>query len=300
VLNNHDWIGKLSAIEFLRDLGKHFSVNVMLQKESVKRRLDEGGISFTEFSYQLLQSYDFLHLQQAKGCQLQVGGSDQWGNITAGVDLVRKVAGQPAWGLTVPLVTKSDGTKFGKTESGAVWLDPAKTSPYQFYQFWLNIPDADAVKFLNFFTFLAPDAIAGLACELSERPEKRGAQTRLAEEVTRLIHGEEGLTSARRVTAALFHGEVASLSRAEVEQAFEAAPSYGLPLVDISLVEALVVSKACASKRQARDDLAQGAISINGAKVQDPAARLTAKDRLHDAFTVIRRGKRNYTLLRWS
>jgi tyrosyl-tRNA synthetase len=299
VLNNHDWIGQLSAIEFLRDLGKHFSVNVMLQKESVRRRLEEGGISFTEFSYQLLQSYDFLHLQQAKGCQLQIGGSDQWGNITAGADLVRKVAGQPAWGLTVPLVTKSDGAKFGKTESGAIWLDPAKTSPYQFYQFWLNTPDADAVKFLNFFTFLGADEIASLAAELAQHPERRGAQTRLAEELTRLIHGEPGLASARRVTAALFQGQVAELSRPEIEQAFEGAASHSLALADISLVDALVASGACASKRQAREDIAQGAILVNGAKAQDPAALLGAKERLHGAFTVIRRGKKSYTLLRW-
>jgi len=300
VLNNHDWIGKLSAIELLRDVGKHFSVNVKMQKESVRRRLEEGGISFTEFSYQLLQSYDFLHLQQAKGCQLQIGGSDQWGNITAGADLVRKVAGQPAWGLTVPLVTKSDGTKFGKTESGAIWLDAAKTSPYQFYQFWLNTPDADAVKFLSFFTFLGVDEIAGLSAGLAQRPEKREAQTRLAEELTRLIHGEPGLASAQRVTAALFQGQVAELSRPEIEQAFEGAASHSLPLADISLVDALVASQACASKRQAREDIAQGAIMVNGLKAQDPASLLGAEDRLHGSFTVIRRGKKSYTLLRWS
>jgi tyrosyl-tRNA synthetase len=299
VLNNHDWVQGLSAIEFLRDVGKHFSVNVMMQKESVSRRLEEGGISYTEFSYMLLQSFDFLHLFRAKGCRLQVGGSDQWGNITAGADLVRKVEAKPAWGLTIPLVTKADGTKFGKTESGAVWLDAAKTSPYEFYQFWLNTADADAVKYLNFFTFLASSEIDALAQALASRPERREAQTRLAQEVTRLIHGPEGLASAERITHALFQGAVAGLSAEELEQAFGGVPSHSLPVADTALADALVACKACPSKRQAKEDLAAGAVSVNGEKVLDPAAVLGPAQRLHGRFTVIRRGKKSYSLLRW-
>ncbi|KZZ48665.1 tyrosine--tRNA ligase, partial [Thalassolituus sp. HI0120] len=233
VVNNLDWVGNLNVLDFLRDVGKHFSVNNMIQKESVKQRIErEGaGISFTEFTYMLLQSYDFAELANRDACTLQIGGSDQWGNIVGGVDLARRMYGKQVFGLTLPLVTKSDGTKFGKTESGTIWLDPTKTSPYAFYQFWMNTADADVYKFLRYFTFLPVEKIEEIEATDAEIQGRKTAQPVLAEEVTRLVHGDDALESAKRITQALFSGDLADLSEAELEQ----IKLDGLPSSDLSL-----------------------------------------------------------------
>ncbi len=223
--NNYDWLGNLDVITFLRDIGKNFGLNYMLAKDTVASRL-ETGISFTEFSYMILQSYDFLNLYKNHGCRLQIGGSDQWGNITAGLELIRKSEEDAkAFGLTIPLVTKSDGTKFGKTEGGAVWLDPEKTTPYEFYQFWINTDDRDVVKYLKYFTFLSHEEILDLEKQVAEAPEKRVAQKALASEMTKLVHGEEALEQAIKISATLFSGSVAELTADEIEQGFKDVPS---------------------------------------------------------------------------
>lgn len=297
--NNYDWIGSLDVITFLRDIGKNFGLNYMLAKDSVANRL-EAGISFTEFSYMILQSYDFLNLYQTYGCKLQVGGSDQWGNITAGLELIRKSEeNAKAFGLTVPLVTKADGTKFGKTEGGAIWLDAAKTSPYEFYQFWINTDDRDAVKYLKIFTFLSHDEINELEKQTEEAPEKRAAQKALAEEVTKLVHGEEALQQAIRISQALFSGSVAELSAEEIKQGFKDVPSYSVADEDVALLDLLVTSKISSSKRQAREDITSGAIYLNGERVQDLDRVLTKIDRIEGQYTIIRRGKKKYFLIQY-
>ncbi|GGJ06278.1 tyrosine--tRNA ligase 1 [Alicyclobacillus cellulosilyticus] len=300
IVNNYDWIGDLGVIAFLRDVGKHFSLNYMLAKESVATRL-ERGISFTEFSYMLLQAYDFLNLFRTEGCRLQIGGSDQWGNITAGLELIRRVEGADAFGLTHPLVTKADGTKFGKTADGAVWLDREKTSPYQFYQFWMNTDDRDVVRFLKYFTFLSPAEIEELAREVEVHPERRAAQRALAREVTRLVHGDEDAARAERISQALFSGDVRQLSAEELALGFADVPSVTLargqarPLLDV-----LVEVGACSSKRQAREDIRNGAVSVNGVRVADLEAQVTEADALAGEYVVLRRGKRNYFLVRFA
>ncbi|MCP8967472.1 tyrosine--tRNA ligase [Ectobacillus ponti] len=299
VANNYDWTGQLDLITFLRDIGKNFGLNYMLAKESVSARL-ETGISFTEFSYMILQSYDFLKLYQTYGCKLQVGGSDQWGNITAGMELIRKTEEDAkAFGLTVPLVTKSDGTKFGKTEGGAVWLDADKTTPYEFYQFWINTDDRDVVKYLKYFTFLSHEEINELEKQTQEAPEQRAAQKALAAEMVQLVHGEEALQQAIKISAALFSGSVADLSAAEIQQGFKDVPSYTHTGEDISLVDLLVNSKIVSSKRQAREDVTNGAVSINGERIQDVNYVLTTADRMEGQFTIIRRGKKKYFLIKY-
>lgn len=258
IANNYEWIGSLDVITFLRDVGKNFGINYMLAKESVQSRL-EAGISFTEFSYMILQAYDFLKLYEMYGCKLQVGGSDQWGNITAGLELIRKTEEDAkVFGLTVPLVTKADGTKFGKTEGGAVWLDADKTSPYEFYQFWINTDDRDVVKYLKYFTFLSHEEIIELERQTAEAPEKRAAQKALAAEMTRLVHGEEALQQAINISEALFSGDVAKLTADEIEQGFKDVPSYVCEEQEIALVDLLVASGICPSKRQAREDVTNG------------------------------------------
>ncbi|WP_379965384.1 tyrosine--tRNA ligase [Ectobacillus sp. sgz5001026] len=297
--NNYDWIGSLDVITFLRDIGKNFGLNYMLAKDSVATRL-EAGISFTEFSYMILQSYDFLNLYQTYGCKLQVGGSDQWGNITAGLELIRKSEeNAKAYGLTVPLVTKADGTKFGKTEGGAIWLDAAKTSPYEFYQFWINTDDRDAVKYLKIFTFLSHDEINELERQTEEAPEKRAAQKALAEEVTKLVHGEEALQQAIRISQALFSGSVAELSAEEIKQGFKDVPSFSVADEDVVLLDLLVTSKISPSKRQAREDITNGAIYVNGERVQDLDHVLTKTDRIEGQYTILRRGKKKYFLVQY-
>ncbi|MDG4656494.1 tyrosine--tRNA ligase [Ectobacillus antri] len=299
IANNYDWIGSLDLITFLRDIGKNFGLNYMLAKDSVASRL-ETGISFTEFSYMILQSYDFLKLYQTEGCRLQVGGSDQWGNITAGMELIRKTEEDAkVFGLTIPLVTKSDGTKFGKTEGGAVWLDPEKTTPYEFYQFWINTDDRDVIKYLKYFTFLSHEEILALEKQTQEAPEKRAAQKALGEEMTKLVHGEKALEQAIKISQALFNGAVAELTAAEIEQGFKDVPSYTHTGEDITLVDLLVNSKISPSKRQAREDITSGAISVNGERVQSTDAVLNKDNRIEDKFTIIRRGKKKYFLIKY-
>lgn len=299
--NNYDWIGSLDMITFLRDYGKHIGINYMLAKDTIASRLDTG-ISFTEFTYTILQAIDFKHLYENFNCKIQLGGSDQWGNITTGLDLIRKTQGEgaKAFGLTIPLVTKSDGTKFGKTEGGAVWLDAEKTTPYEFYQFWINTADQDVVKYLKIFTFLLKEEIEALEASVETEPHLRKAQKALAEEMTRLVHGQDALDKAINITQALFSGNVKELSAEDIKQGFKDVPSYA-PQVDeeLVLVDVLVNAKISPSKRQAREDIANGAISINGDKVTDVAYVLSSKDRIEDQFTVIRRGKKKYTLIQY-
>lgn len=300
IANNYDWIGSLDLITFLRDIGKSFGLNYMLAKDSVQSRLD-AGISFTEFSYMILQSYDFLKLYENENCRLQIGGSDQWGNITAGLELIRKsVDDAKAFGLTIPLVTKSDGTKFGKTEGGTIWLDRDLTSPYEFYQFWINTNDQDVIKYLKYFTFLTKEEIEQLEQEVQTSPEKRSAQKALAEEVTILVHGEESFRQAVKISEALFSGSIGDLSAEEIKQGFKDVPSFEHSGEDeIGLVELLVNSKISPSKRQAREDISTGAISINGEKVQQVDHVVTKADRIEGQFSVIRRGKKKYFLIKY-
>ena len=306
VVNNLDWMKGISILDFLRDVGKHFSVNNMINKESVKQRIDrEGaGISFTEFTYMLLQSFDFAELYNRHDCTLQIGGSDQWGNIVGGVDLTRKLYRGKVFGLTLPLVTKSDGTKFGKTESGTVWLDPNKTSPYVFYQFWLNSADADAYKFLKYFTFLSVGEIDKIEVEDKEIQGKPKAQLILAQEVTRLIHGELGLLAAERITGAMFSGELSALSESDLEQlALDGLPSGRMMLEDLggkSLVSILTDCGMVKAGREVKDALGRGAVIVNGRVIgvdenMKSLEVFSAKNALHGRFYLVRLGKKkNY------
>ncbi|MDE0584702.1 tyrosine--tRNA ligase [Planococcus sp. A6] len=298
MVNNRDWIGGMSVIEFLRDFGKLISVNYMLAKDSVASRL-EGGISFTEFSYTLIQAIDFNHLYNEYNCRVQIGGSDQWGNITSGLEVIRKTHEEEAkaFGITIPLVTKADGTKFGKTAGGAVWLDAKKTSPYEFYQFWINTADADVVKYLKIFTFLEKQEIEALAESVETEAHLRKAQTVLAEEMTKLIHGEEALADAQRITKALFSGDLKSLSADEMKAAFKDVPSVEMAKQAKPIVDLIVDSKVSPSKRQAREDITNGAISINGEKIRDLEYVVDEKDRLDDEFAIVRRGKKKYHMI---
>ncbi|GAA3622423.1 tyrosine--tRNA ligase [Secundilactobacillus similis] len=300
IVNNYDWLSKISLLDFLRDYGKLFNVNNMLAKEVVASRL-EVGISFTEFTYQILQSVDFLHLFQKEDVQLQVGGADQWGNITAGIDLIHKIEGNEAkaYGLTIPLMLKADGTKFGKTAGGAVWLDAEKTTPYEFYQFWLNQDDRDVVKYLKYFTFLTEDEINDLAKQVETHPEKREAQRRLAQEVTAFVHGDEAVTEAENISKALFSGDVAELSVSEIEQGFKNMPSVDITAEKRNIVEWLVdVTSIEPSRRQAREDVNNGAIRINGEKVTDVEAEIDPSNHFDGKFVIVRRGKKRYFLAR--
>lgn len=298
LVSNYDWLGSLDTISFLRDVGKNFTVNYMLAKDSVDSRL-QNGISFTEFSYMILQAYDFHKLHAEHGCSLQIGGSDQWGNITAGLDLIGKMGGGDAFGMTLPLVTKSDGKKFGKSESGAVWLDRTKTSVYAFYQFWMNTDDQDVVKFLKYFTFLDRAQIAELEEAVHTQPEKRAAQRALAQEVTRLVHGQEALESAERITAALFSGDVTSLNEEELVEALQGMPTTEVAAEEISLMDLLIETKAAPSRRQARQDIESGAAYVNGERQTDVELVITKAHRLHDKYVVLRRGKKNYYLVKF-
>ncbi len=297
--NNHDWLANLTFIEFLRDVGKHFTVNYMLAKDAVSSRI-EHGISYTEFSYMLLQSYDFMKLYEEENCSLQIGGSDQWGNITAGMEFIRRTREDEdakVFGLTVPLITKADGTKFGKTAGGAIWLDAEKTSPYEFYQFWYNTDDRDVIKFINYFTFLNQEEISELQTAVDENPGARKAQKRLAEEMTKMVHGEAALDQAIKISTALFSGDVKQLTKDEIEQGFKDVPTYEAEKQDVNLVDLLVDAKVSSSKRQAREDINNGAIYINGDRNQDVQYVVSEKDRLEDTFTIIRRGRRKYFLV---
>lgn len=300
MVNNYDWAGSMDIVTFLRDIGKHIGVNYMLAKDTIASRL-ESGISFTEFTYTILQAMDFNHLYENLNCKLQVGGSDQWGNITSGLELIRKMQpeGAKAFGLTIPLVTKADGTKFGKTEGGAVWLDAKKTTPYEFYQFWINSADADVVKYLKYFTFLSHEEIEALEESVQEEPHLRKAQKALAEEMTRLIHGEESLQQAIKITEALFSGDVRSLSASEIEQGFKDVPSFNAGDTEGNLVDLLVAAKISPSKRQAREDITNGAVTVNGERITDTSYELKDSDRIEGQFTIIRRGKKKYSLIKY-
>ncbi|AID01687.1 tyrosine--tRNA ligase [Staphylococcus xylosus] len=299
LVNNKDWLGQISLIDFLRDYGKHVGVNYMLAKDSIQTRL-EHGISFTEFTYTILQAIDFGHLNKTFNCKIQVGGSDQWGNITSGIELMRRMYGQTeAYGLTIPLVVKSDGKKFGKTEGGAVWLDASKTSPYEFYQFWINTTDDDVIKFLKYFTFLEKEEIEALEKSLNEAPHLREAQKALAENVTRFIHGQAALDDAIRISKALFAGDLQSLSAVELKERFKDVPQVDLNHETTNIVEAIVESGISSSKRQAREDVNNGAIYINGVRQQDVNYELTNEDKIEDEFTIIRRGKKKYFMVNY-
>jgi tyrosyl-tRNA synthetase len=311
IVNNYDWFRDISFIDALRDIGKHFSVNAMLARDAVKNRLErEEGISYTEFSYMLLQAYDFLHLYDNQHVTVQCAGADQWGNIVSGADLVRRARGlnddnaSKAFGLTAPLLTKSDGGKFGKTEAGAVWLSPERTSPYAFYQFWINADDADMEAFLRTFTDITQDELAALMRAHAEAPHTRQAQTYLAEHVTRLVHKDAGLASAQATTQTLFSGDVNGLDARTIDEAFAGVPTTdhsraelegdGLPLVDL-----LPQTSLASSKREAREFLASGAVTINGDK-PDPDRALTPSDLLHDRYLLIKRGKKKWHVTRWA
>lgn len=300
LVNNRDWIGNISTIEFLRDYGKLINVNYMLAKDTIASRLDTG-ISFTEFAYTLIQGIDYNHLYNNYNCRIQVGGSDQWGNITTGLEVIRKTHEEEtkAFGITIPLVTKADGTKFGKTAGGAVWLDSKKTSPYEFYQFWINAADADVVKYLKIFTFLSQEEINALAASVEEEPHLRKAQKALAEEMTRLIHGQEALDQAIRITAALFSGDLKALSAEEMKDAFKDVPSIEMAKEEKNIVDLLVEAGISSSKRQAREDVTNGAISVNGEKITDLEYIVDGKDRLEDAFSIVRRGKKKYHMVKF-
>ncbi|EHT62990.1 tyrosine--tRNA ligase [Staphylococcus aureus subsp. aureus CIG1612] len=299
LVNNRDWLGQISLISFLRDYGKHVGVNYMLGKDSIQSRL-EHGISYTEFTYTILQAIDFGHLNRELNCKIQVGGSDQWGNITSGIELMRRMYGQTdAYGLTIPLVTKSDGKKFGKSESGAVWLDAEKTSPYEFYQFWINQSDEDVIKFLKYFTFLGKEETDRLEQSKNEAPHLREAQKTLAEEVTKFIHGEDALNDAIRISQALFSGDLKSLSAKELKDGFKDVPQVTLSNDTTNIVEVLIETGISPSKRQAREDVNNGAIYINGERQQDVNYALAPEDKIDGEFTIIRRGKKKYFMVNY-
>ena len=310
--NNADWFGSMNCLDFLRDIGKHFSVNAMLNKESVKQRIerDDVGISFTEFAYSLLQGYDFAELNKRHGAVLEIGGSDQWGNITAGIDLTRRLNQKQVFGLTLPLVTKSDGTKFGKTEGGAVWLNAKKTSPYQFYQFWLKVADADVYKFLKYFTFLSIEEIDAIEAKDKASGTKPEAQRILAEEMTRLIHGETALQAAQRISESLFAEDQSHLTESDFEQlALDGLPTFEVS-ESLNVVETLVKTGLASSNKEARGFVNSKAVLLNGqaaelnnpnhaAERPDDAYLLTDAHKRFGKYTIVRRGKRNHALLVW-
>jgi len=297
MVNNYDWFGNVSFIDFLRDVGKYFTVNAMMSKESVKKRI-ETGISYTEFAYQIMQGYDFYELNDKYNVTLQIGGSDQWGNMTAGTELLRRKADKTGHVMTVPLITDSTGKKFGKSEGNAVWLDADKTSPYEMYQFWLNVMDDDAVRFLKIFTFLSLEEIAEIEKEFNAARHERLAQKILAREVVTLVHGEEAYKQALKITEQLFAGNIKSLSAKELKQGLNNVPNYAVQADDNrNIIEVLVAAKISPSKRQAREDVQNGAIYINGERIQDLDYTLSDDDKIDNELTVIRRGKKKYFVL---
>ena len=298
VVNNYDWISQFDIITFLRDIGKHFNVNYMINKESVKSRL-ENGISFTEFSYQIIQSLDFMHLYKEENCKMQIGGQDQWGNITAGLELIRKTLGhdKKGYGLTWPLLTKADGTKFGKTASGSIWLDPKRTSVYEFYQYWINTPDKDAISYLKKFTFMSVEETKKAIEEFNKAPHERLAQRLIAKELTVLVHSEEEYKSAVRISKALFSGDIKSLSLSEIQDGFKDVPTIQVS-EDMNLVDLLIAANLASSKRQAREFINNGAVSVNGEKVNDLDFMVKKEDAIEHSFTVLKRGKKKYSLVK--
>jgi tyrosyl-tRNA synthetase len=304
LVDNASWTANVSFLDFLRDIGKHFSVNQMVAKESVRARMEdrEVGISYTEFSYMLLQAFDFLKLFEEYGCELQIGGSDQWGNITAGIDLIRKKLGRTAHGLTLPLITNADGTKFGKTEAGAVWLDPKKTSVYKFYQFWVNTDDRDVIRYLKYFTFLPKEEIEALEKKHAENPGAREAHTVLAAAVTNMIHGPDAATSASVASAILFGGSVKKVSEEFFNQLLGEIPTKEIEKTKldgagIPLVELLVHAGLCSSKGQARKDIEGGGVNINNVREASATRAVTTNDLLFDKHLLLRKGKKNYVVV---
>ncbi|HEM2826876.1 tyrosine--tRNA ligase [Streptococcus suis] len=297
MVNNYDWFSDISFIDFLRDVGKYYTVNYMMSKDSVKKRI-ETGISYTEFAYQIMQGYDFYELNDKHNVTLQIGGSDQWGNMTAGTELLRRKADKSGHVMTVPLITDSTGKKFGKSEGNAVWLDADKTSPYEMYQFWLNVMDDDAVRFLKIFTFLSLDEIAEIEKQFDAARHERLAQKILAKEVVTLVHGEEAYKQALNITEQLFAGNIKNLSAKELKQGLSNVPNYAVQAEDnLNIVELLVTSGIVNSKRQAREDVQNGAIYVNGERVQDLDYTLSDRDKIDGELTVIRRGKKKYSVL---
>ncbi|NQH34492.1 tyrosine--tRNA ligase [Streptococcus suis] len=297
MVNNYDWFSDISFIDFLRDVGKYYTVNYMMSKDSVKKRI-ETGISYTEFAYQIMQGYDFYELNDKHNVTLQIGGSDQWGNMTAGTELLRRKADKSGHVMTVPLITDSTGKKFGKSEGNAVWLDADKTSPYEMYQFWLNVMDDDAVRFLKIFTFLSLDEIAEIEKQFDAARHERLAQKILAKEVVTLVHGEEAYNQALNITEQLFTGNIKNLSAKELKQGLSNVPNYAVQAEDnLNIVELLVTSGIVTSKRQAREDVQNGAIYVNGERVQDLDYTLSDSDKIDGELTVIRRGKKKYSVL---
>jgi tyrosyl-tRNA synthetase len=307
LVNNYDWISRFSYVDFLRDVGKNFPVNVMLAKESVRARFerDDAGMSYTEFSYMLLQAYDFAYLNEHFGCELQVGGSDQWGNITAGIDLARRMRGVQLYGLTCPLLTKSDGSKMGKTESGSVWLSAARTSPYQFYQYWINVDDVDAGKCLRFLTELSHEEIEELDRMRAADPARRDSQRRLAEELTRMVHGDAGLAAAKRATEIFFGAEISELSDRQLGEIFADVPSKELPRErlageGLSIIDALVESGLAKNKSDARRTIEQGGAYVNNRRIDSIDYRCAVRDLASETVMVLRSGKKKYALLRFA
>ncbi|WP_174853106.1 tyrosine--tRNA ligase [Streptococcus suis] len=297
MVNNYDWFSDISFIDFLRDVGKYYTVNYMMSKDSVKKRI-ETGISYTEFAYQIMQGYDFYELNDKHNVTLQIGGSDQWGNMTAGTELLRRKADKSGHVMTVPLITDSTGKKFGKSEGNAVWLDADKTSPYEMYQFWLNVMDDDAVRFLKIFTFLSLDEIAEIEKQFDAARHERLAQKILAKEVVTLVHGKEAYQQALNITEQLFAGNIKKLSAKELKQGLSNVPNYAVQAEDnLNIVELLVTSGIVSSKRQAREDVQNGAIYVNGERVQDLDYTLSDSDKIDGELTVIRRGKKKYSVL---
>ncbi|HEN0287237.1 TPA: tyrosine--tRNA ligase [Streptococcus agalactiae] len=297
LVNNYDWFSNISFIDFLRDVGKYFTVNYMMSKESVKKRI-ETGISYTEFAYQIMQGYDFYELNKNYNVTLQIGGSDQWGNMTAGTELIRRKSNGVSHVMTVPLITDSTGKKFGKSEGNAVWLDADKTSPYEMYQFWLNVMDADAVRFLKIFTFLSLKEIEDIRIQFEEAPHQRLAQKTLAREVVTLVHGEKAYKEAVNITEQLFAGNIKGLSVKELKQGLRGVPNYHVQTEDnLNIIDLLVTSGVVNSKRQAREDVSNGAIYINGDRIQDLEYTISENDKLENEITVIRRGKKKYFVL---
>jgi tyrosyl-tRNA synthetase len=305
LVDNASWTAPFSFLDFLRDVGKHFPVNLMLAKDSVRTRLEEGGISYTEFSYMLLQAHDFYHLRSTTDCELQVGATDQWGNITAGTELIRRKSGATAWGLTFPLLTKSDGTKYGKSASGAVWLDPKRTTPYRFYQFFMQAEDADVIKLLKVLTFLPQSEIEALATDLTANPGARAAQKALAKAVTTLVHGEAVCADAMRASDIMFGGGLDGISETLFADVVGEVPTVDITIDQLAgegtaLAELLVTATLCPSKGQARKDLQGGGIYVNNVR-SDPAnpnRLLTVADLLFSRYILLRKGKRNYAVLR--
>jgi len=305
LVNNADWLTRISLTDFLRDIGKHFSVNMMIAKESIKRRMEQEGISFTEFAYVLMQAYDYLMLYENHHCTLQMGGSDQWGNITAGVDLIRKIHGAKAHALVWPLLMTSSGTKFGKTEMGTVWLDSRRTSPYRFYQFWLNTEDKDAVNYLKYFTLLTQSEIEGLAASLTASPEKREAQRKLAQEVTRLVHGDEALKKAEQASRILFGEAITNLSLQDVLDVFADVPSVSLSKSQfegegLSVVDVVASAGLAQSKGEAKRLIQGGGVYLNNIRISDIKNNVTLNETVEGQALILRKGQKEYRLVRLS